>query len=1252
MRGIIIWYLLLLVFTIDLHAQIPQAQWGRAIGDGQGGLSKINDLVVDNQGNTYVVGTLRRLLDVDPGDGIALLSANSTDDIWMAAYTAQNELLWAHKLGNSSTENISKITLDPLSQQLLICGFFTNTLDFDPGPATTELSTFSASNADGFFASYSLSGQLNWVKQVGGASVDNVQAIITDSDGNIIITGNFSQTADLDPSANEALLTATGSFNDIFLAKYTSNGSHIWSFSISGSNFPDNGQALGILSNNSIVLGAVYQGDIDADPGAGTAIIDHANNYDALLACYDENGNYVWAGGFGSNGEDRINSISIDNQDFIYIGGFFNQTVDFDFSASAATATSAGNDDACLACYSAQGNLQWFRTWGSTGADEVQEIAVDNSGNIAVTGGFNGTVDMNPGAGTESFTSQSVDIFLSVFNTAGEFLRAIALGGSAFDFGNTVFFQSNQITLGGLFANSLDFNPGIAEEISSVNVQTAFFARYALNDLSFISKAAMQDRQGGDDDAFGMASDNEGNIYVCGSYSGSAFFAPASDEYPSNGNRDAYIAKYAPNGQLLLVITFGGAGNDIARSIEVDAQGNIYVTGDFENSMDVNLGSEELILTSAGNKDIFLIKYNNTGNLLWAKAIGGGAEDMSYALALNNNEDVFITGNFRASVDFDTGIDEFILDAAIRDCFIAGYTKSSGDLIWAGKISGSSSEYGRFIDFDQDNSLYAGGFFASTIDADPGAGVFSLTSNGSNDAFILKLNETGDFQWAFSLGASGSDQITSIQINSNNELYLGGYFTGTIDSDPNSTENNLTSMGNSDLLIMKFQNQSDAETGIPLLDWAYAIGGEGNDFLFDIHLSGNNLYLCGNMADTVNFNLSGNPNGIIGSPFSSVGFYATLNAQDASFQEAYQIMGGGQTFVYQIEELQNNLYLSGTMGGGIDIQPGPVTTILEEIGGNDGFVFKLGSGEPCDITFAELNEEACGTFILNGQNFPQSGQYTQTLVNAAGCDSIITLNLNILNATSASLDEEACGTFTLNSQNYSQSGQYIQTLINAAGCDSVIALNLTILNASSASLDEQACGTFILNGQNYSQSGQYTQTLINAAGCDSTITLNLSISQLENVSIFENGNILTASTENSIYQWINCASNEIIEGETNQVYEASSPGSYAVIVTEGACTDTSDCVLLTTVNNALLNIQGHVSLVPNPASHFIDIQLDERLRASEIKIYAADGKLCFKENNIQNLVTRVALNNWNEGLYFIIIQSQKSLVSEKFIITK
>jgi hypothetical protein len=1240
-----------LIFACQfLNSQTPQAQWGVAIGDGESGLSKVNDLVIDTEGNTYVVGTFRRLLDVDPGDQTYLLSGNNTDDLWMAAYSPQYELLWANKIANSNTENIASIHLNQ-NDELLICGFFTNTLDFDPGPGVTELTTFSASNSDGYFASYSTSGALNWVKQIGGNSVDNVQDIITDQEGNIIITGNFSQTADLDPSAAVSELTATGSFNDLFLAKYTSTGNYIWSFSLEGSNFPDNGQALGILSNNSIVLGAIYQGDIDADPGPGIAPIEHANNYDALIACYTSEGNYVWAGKYGFNGDDRVNSIAIDDSDNIYVGGYFNQTVDFDFGPSTNQVTSAGNDDACLLSYDAAGNLRWARTWGSSSADEIQGIAISNNGKIAVTGGFNGTVDFNPGIENDELTALGTDAFLAIYDQNGNYERVIGLGGTSFDFGNSVYFLGEVVTIGGLFDEIVDFDPGVTVAQGSVVTQSPFFASYSANTLQLNQLAAFQDRKGGNDNVLGMTHDIDGNIYVCGSFEGSAFFAESGDEFPAVDELDAFVAKYSPSGVPLMILTFGGDGNDLARDVKVDSHGNIYVVGSFEANLDADPGMGEFILNSAGNTDAFLIKLNSSGNLIWANAIGGGAEDNCFALDLNSNEDVFITGHFRATVDFDNGPNELIFSAAVRDCYIAGYNASQGSLIWAKQISGSSSEYGSFIACDQNDAIIAGGYFASTIDADPGPNVFSLTSNGSNDAFVVKLDPLGNFEWAFSVGGSSSDQFSSIQINNNNEFYLGGYYQNSIDLDPGVAEQIVVSEGQTDIFIMKFLNEIDTQSGLPTLSWAHSFGSIGSDFLFDLNITGNEIYFTGTMADTINFDVNENANGIIGSPFSSQGYYVKLN-EDASFNEAYLFNGSGQTFIYSIEATQSGLYLSGQIGGDLDIQPGPAENILPGIGENDGMIFKLGEGEPCEPSFSVLTETSCESFTLNSQVFNQSGQYSQTIVNSFGCDSLITLNLTILDATSASLDEEACGTFTLNGQNYSQSGQYTQTLVNTASCDSIITLNLSILNATSASLNEVACGSFTLNGQNYSESGQYTQTLINTAGCDSTITLNLNISQLENISISENGNILTASLENSIYQWINCTSNEIIKGETNQVYEASSPGSYAVIVTEGACADTSECVLLTTVNNTTLDMQGLVSLVPNPASHFIDIQLDERMRASEIKIYAADGKLCFKDNNIQNLVTRVALNNWNEGLYFIIIQSQKSLVSEKFIITK
>ncbi|MEX1187957.1 MAG: T9SS type A sorting domain-containing protein [Bacteroidia bacterium] len=1243
--------ILLVLFFSTVQAQVPSALWGNAIGDGRGGLSKINDLVKDEQGNTYVVGTLRRLLDVDPSEETFLLSANNTDDLWMAAYSPQSELIWANKIANSNTENISAIHLDQ-NNNLLICGFFTNTLDFDPSAGVFELTTFSASNSDAFFASYSTEGELNWVKQIGGSSVDNAQDITTDYEGNIILTGNFSDIADFDPSSGSAELTATGNFNDLYLAKYTGNGNYLWSFNLTGSNFPDNGQALGVLSDNSIVLGAIYQGDLDADPGIGVAPINHANNYDALLACYDSDGNYLWAGNYGLNADDRVNSIAIDNSDNIYVGGYFNQTVDFDFGAGTASATSAGNDDACLISYDASGNLRWFRTWGSTGADEIQGIAINDAGKIAVTGGFNGTVDFDSGPDTDELTAQSTDLFLAIYNQDGTYERAINIGGTGFDFGNAVFMQGDFVTVGGLFANTVDFDPSVQEELRTVGLQTAFFASYSIQNLQLNQLAAMQDRNGDNDAALGMTKDSEGNIYVCGSFEGSAFFAQNSDEFPSSGEIDAFIVKYSPSGTPLMVITFGGIGEDIARSIEVDNNGNIYVVGSFEGSMDVDPGNGEVILTSAGNTDVFLIKYDNAGNLVWANAIGGGAEDMGFDITLNSNQDAFITGHFRADVDFDLGPNELLLSASIRDCFIAGYSGNNGALIWAKQISGPSSEYGSFITSDQSNAIYAGGYFASTIDADPGAATFPLSSNGSNDAFVVKLNNLGDFDWAFSFGASGSDQISSIKINANDEMFLGGYFTNSFDFDPNAGETILTSEGQTDIFLMKFTNQADAVTGIPVLDWAYSFGSTGSDFLFDIDLDDDKVYFSGTMSDTINFDIAENPEGSVGSPFSSQGYYASLN-EDASFVEAYQFDGQGQSFFYQIMADQSDLFIAGSISGDLDIQPGPAENILEGIGETDGFIFKLGDGVPCDPSFSELTETACQSLTLNGQTYSQSGQFTQTLLNVAGCDSVITLNLTILEASSASLDVAACQEFTLNGETYSSSGSFTQTLTNAAGCDSVLTLNLTILEASSASLDEAACETFTLNGQSYSNSGSFTQTLTNAAGCDSVLTLNLSISQAPDVSIAENGNVLTANQENATYQWINCTTNEEILGETQQTFEATTAGSFAVIITDGECSETSECVVLSTVQLPDNIEDSSFNLYPNPANSNVIVVLPQDVENASISIYSADGRLCISKTfhgSSNSLLVDTSL--LEEGIYRLSVQNNNAVYTKSLIVLR
>jgi hypothetical protein len=136
---------------------------------------------------------------------------------------------------------------------------------------------------------------------------------------------------------------------------------------------------------------------------------------------------------------------------------------------------------------------------------------------------------------------------------------------------------------------------------------------------------------------------------------------------------------------------------------------------------------------------------------------------------------------------------------------------------------------------------------------------------------------------------------------------------------------------------------------------------------------------------------------------------------------------------------------------------------------------------------------ACGSYLFNNQTITQSGTYKDTLQNAAGCDSIITLNLTIKQATSNIQTVSACGSYLFNNQTITQSGTYKDTLQNAAGCDSIVTLNLTIKKATSSTKTVSACGSYLFNNQTITQSGTYKDTLPNTAGCDSIITLNLTI---------------------------------------------------------------------------------------------------------------------------------------------------------------
>lgn len=261
----------------------------------------------------------------------------------------------------------------------------------------------------------------------------------------------------------------------------------------------------------------------------------------------------------------------------------------------------------------------------------------------------------------------------------------------------------------------------------------------------------------------------------------------------------------------------------------------------------------------------------------------------------------------------------------------------------------------------------------------------------------------------------------------------------------------------------------------------------------------------------------------------------------------------------------------------------------------------------CNNSATTLSASACGSYQLNAQTYTSSGTYTQVLTNATGCDSTLTLNLDIRNATAGVLNASTCApSYTLNSQSYTASGVYTQTLTNAAGCDSTLTLNLTLLQPSASSLSANACDSYTLNGQTYTASGVYTQMLTNAAGCDSTLTLTLVVTGID-TGVTVGGSSLTAQSSVGSFQWIDCGTQNSVPGAVQATFTPTQTGNYAVVVTDGACSDTSACYLVTVVG-----IEGglaqQIRLSPNPTTGILAMDFGGVMADARIQILNALGQ--------------------------------------------
>ena len=364
------------------------------------------------------------------------------------------------------------------------------------------------------------------------------------------------------------------------------------------------------------------------------------NTGDIFIAKYDANGNVLWAKSSGGIGNDSGISISVDAAGNLYItGSYIGSTLTLD--AITLANTNNGYCEIFIAKYDTNGNILWAKSAGGNYNDYGESISLDAAGNAYITGYFQ-SPSISFGATTLT-NNGSYDIFIAKYDTNGNMLWAKSSGGIDDDWGQgiaidaagnayiTGYYHSATITFG---ATTLTNN--------NIGYYDIIIAKYDANGNVIWAKSS-----GGTntDQGLCIATDTAGNTIIAGwFYSPTITFGTIT--LTNNGGNDIFIAKYDTNGDVLWAKSSGGTGWDVGNSIVTDATGNIYMTGRF-NSPTITFGTTSL--TNISNVyDIFIVKYDSNGNVIWAKSSGGSGHDYGNSISKDAAENIYISGYFQS----------------------------------------------------------------------------------------------------------------------------------------------------------------------------------------------------------------------------------------------------------------------------------------------------------------------------------------------------------------------------------------------------------------------------------------------------------------------------------------------------------------------------------------------------------------------------------------------------------------------------
>lgn len=685
-------------------------KWTRVWGSTASG--NISDLpysiLEDGLGHILVSGYIAGDADFDPGSGIDFKFSNGSSDIFVSKFGSSGQYLGAVTWGGSGTDQgFDMVLRNP--GYALVTGAFTGTVDLDPGPEV-KLRT-SNGQLDGFITGLSTdfpipdglievitpnggedwipgfdasiewtwSGDIPyvdiWLSLNSGAGYTIPIAINYPNSGNINVDpdiGWISDTARIQVSSSSDGGVVDESNNDFRIYDpETSGWAQTWG--------PlERSQYQSLVADNlgNIYVIGQFTGIVDFDSGPEIETRSSNGQMDIYLCKYDQSGGLIWVRTWGGTMHDQSSQLCIDSLGNVYVAGFFRTIVDFDPGSGEDFYTSYGTTaDVFFTKFNPLGDYQWVRTFGGTGDDTCIGITTDTLDNIYLVGYIDPPlVDMDPGDGVDNFSSNGTnDCYISKFNSSGTYQWARIWGSTDRDkaYGVDVD-NSSGVYITGYFNGTVDFDPGppYVERTITGGTNDAFLSKF--DSSGNFQWVTTWDADGARD----LLWDGFTNVFVTGWFLGNVDFdgSVGEDFHQSIGLDDAYVTSYATSGAYNWTYTWGGDDSDTATRLAMDDDGNLYVCGAYQMTVDFDPDVTVNQFTSNGDYDMYLSKFDPSYDYLWTRCFGSTGYDHSHSVAVDGNDFVYTTGLFNGTIDFNPGVGtDWHTATGLYDSFLVKY---------------------------------------------------------------------------------------------------------------------------------------------------------------------------------------------------------------------------------------------------------------------------------------------------------------------------------------------------------------------------------------------------------------------------------------------------------------------------------------------------------------------------------------------------------------------------------------------------